>query len=80
MCMYALAGNIGGMEAKALPGNDSRYIQVKLHLKSTPDILLDHFGANDKYDASLTAHAVVLLTTMHVNAKSMLVRHNQVRQ
>ena len=37
------------MDAKALPGNDSRYVQLKLSLKEVPDILLDHFGAEDKY-------------------------------
>ena len=44
-----VAGNIAGMDSKALPGNDSRYVQLKLCLKDTPDILLDHFGNDNKY-------------------------------
>lgn len=40
------------MDAKALPGNDSRYVQLMLSLKEVPDILLDHFGAGDKYGLS----------------------------
>ena len=44
-----IAGNIAGMDAKALPGNDSRYVQLKLRLKEIPDILLDHFGNDSKY-------------------------------
>lgn len=42
------AGNVSSMVAKALPGNDSRYVHLKLSLKEVPDILLDHFGAQDK--------------------------------
>ena len=45
----SVAGSIASMDAKALPGNDSRYVQLKLSLKEVPDILLDHFGADDKY-------------------------------
>jgi len=43
-----IAGNISSVDAKALPGNDSRHVQLKLCLKETPDILLDHFDASDK--------------------------------
>ena len=41
------------MDAKALPGNDLRYVQLKLSLKEVPDILLEHFGAGNKYSAPL---------------------------
>ncbi|DBA95844.1 hypothetical protein WJX77_010833 [Trebouxia sp. C0004] len=40
--------NISSVDATALPGNDSRHVQLKLCLKETPDILLDHFDAFDK--------------------------------
>ncbi|KAA6422484.1 MAG: hypothetical protein FRX49_07659 [Trebouxia sp. A1-2] len=40
--------NISSVDAKALPGNDSRHVQLKLCLKETPDILLEHFDASDK--------------------------------
>ena len=43
------AGNIASMDTKALPGNDSRYVQLKLSVKEVPDILLDHFDAQDRY-------------------------------
>ena len=43
-----IAGNVSSVVAKALPGNDSRHVQLKMCLKETPDILLDHFDASDK--------------------------------
>lgn len=49
------------MNAKALPGNDSRYVQLKLSLKEVPDILLDHFGAQDKYVLSHLCLAFYML-------------------
>lgn len=49
------------MDAKALPGNDSRYVQLKLSLKEVPDILLDHFGEQDKYVISQFCPAFYLL-------------------
>lgn len=53
------AGNIASMDAKALPGNDSRYVQLKMSLKEVPDILLDHFSAQDKYGVShLCLHCI----------------------
>ena len=61
------------MDAKALPGNDSRYVQLKLSLKEIPDILLDHFGAQDKYVLNLLCLAsymhVVLAITSWVEAQ-----------
>lgn len=49
------------MDAKALPGNDSRYVQLKLSLKEVPDILLDHFGAGNKYGLSHFCFAFCVL-------------------
>ena len=49
------------MDAKALPGNDSRYVQLKLSLKEVPDILLDHCGAQDKCALSLLCLAFYML-------------------
>ena len=67
------AGNIASVDAKAQPGNDSRYVQLKLSLKEVPDILLDHFGAQDKYVLShLCLELYMLCGVLHLPPGSKL--------